>query len=225
MNFEKHQPSQEETKKAEEAQEETPQTEKVEKTKNPKDVFLDSLNEELSAMEQSGRITPEQAEEKRKYAALIEFRPLDDPQHYALLFSRAGVADEKELVGIIDEKNAKQELSTVEDLDEDSPVKDFIEVAESTRHAYGERLQKDISESERLELIQAILGTGRVTRYFKSIEPRLKDSKTIEEIITEDRAELEAIKRGTGDSKEMARERTLRLAEIAVRNVKEKKEL
>ena len=110
-------------------------------------------------------------------------------------------------------------------MDEDSPVADFIKVTESAKQAYGERMQKDVPEAEKLELIQAILSNGRVAKYFKSIVPRIEQGRTIEEIIAEDRAEIEAIKRGTGNNREMTRESTLRLAEIAVQNAKEKKRL
>ena len=206
-------------------QEETPKPEKVEEPKNPQDVFRGALNEELTAMEQSGRLTPEQAEEKRQAAALIETGFSDDPKHDALIFSRAGIAEEKELIEIFDKKNAERELSTAETLEEGSPVADFIEVTESAKQAYGERMQKDIPEAEKLELIQAILGTGRVAKYFKSIVPRIEQGRTIEEIIAEDRAEIEAIKKGTGNNREMTRESTLRLAEVAVQNAKEKKGL
>ena len=206
-------------------QEETPKLEKVEEVKNPQDVFLGALNEELTAMEQSGRLTPEQAEEKRQAAALIETGFPDDPKHDALIFSRAGIAEEKELVEIFDKKNAERELSTAETLDEDSPVADFIKVTESAKQAYDERMQKDVPEAEKLELIQAILSNRKVTKYFKSIVPRIEQGRTIEEIIAEDRAEIEAIKKGTGNDREMTRESTLRLAEIAVQNAKEKKGL
>ena len=206
-------------------QEETPKPEKAEETKNPQDVFRGALNEELTAMEKSGRLTTEQAEEKRQAAALIETGFSDDPKHDALIFSRAGIAEEKELVGIFDKKNAERELSTTETLDEDSPVADFIKVTESAKQAYGERMQEDVPEAEKLELIQAILSNGRVAKYFKSIVPRIEQGRTIEEIIAEDRAEIEAIKKGIGNDREMTRESTLRLAEIAVQNAKEKKGL
>src|SRR3989338_6346836 len=159
-------------------QEETPKPEKVEKTNNPRNIFFGALNEELTAMEQSGRLTPEQAEEKRQAADLIETGFSDDPKHDALIFSRAGIAEEKELIEIFDKKNAERELSTAETLEEGSPVADFIEVTESAKQAYGERMQKDIPEAEKLELIQAILGTGRVAKYFKSIVPRI-DRKSV----------------------------------------------
>jgi hypothetical protein len=206
-------------------QEKTPKTEKAEETKNPQAIFHGALNEELAAMEKSGRLTTKQVEEKRQAAALIETGFSDDPKHDALIFSRAGIAEEKEIIEIFDKKNAERELSTTETLEEDSPIADFIELTESAKQEYGERMQKDIPETEKLELIQAILSTGRVAKYFKSIVPRIEQGRTIEEIIAEDRAKIEAIKKGTENNSEITRESTLRLAEIAVQNVKEKKEL
>jgi hypothetical protein len=169
--------------------------EKEEVAENPRDVFLGALNNELSAMEKTGRISPEQAEEKRKNAELIETGFSDDPKYDALLFSRAGIANETEFVAILDKKNAETELSAPENPEVDSSVADFVGVTESARHAYGERMRKDISEAEKLELIQAVLSNGRVRRYFESIVPRIKKGLTVEEIITQDRAEVEKKKR------------------------------
>ena len=120
-------------------QEETPKLEKVEEVKNPQDVFLGALNEELTAMEQSGRLTPEQAEEKRQAAALIETGFSDDPKHDALIFSRAGIAEEKELIGIFDKKNAERKLSVAKTLDEDSVERPELSPEE----------QKEESESQK----------------------------------------------------------------------------
>ena len=61
--------------------------------KQPKYIFQEALNDELIKMEASGRLTSEQAEEKRKAAALIETGFSDDPKQDALLFSRAGITD------------------------------------------------------------------------------------------------------------------------------------
>jgi len=63
----------------------------------PKDIFQKALDDELVKMEESGRLTAEQAEEKRMAAGLIETGFSDDPKHDALVFSRAGIADEKEM--------------------------------------------------------------------------------------------------------------------------------
>ena len=89
-----------------------------EENKNPKDEFLCALNEELSAMEQSGRISLEQAEEKRKAAALIETGFSDDPKHDALMFSRAGIAGEKETIEILEKKKSKEAILFPENLED-----------------------------------------------------------------------------------------------------------
>ena len=106
-------------------QKKTPKPEKIEGAKNPRDAFIESLDKELSAMEKSGRISAKQAEEKRKAAALIETGFSDDPAYDALLFLRAGIAEEKELIEIFDKKNAEKELATPESTPVDSSVADF----------------------------------------------------------------------------------------------------
>lgn len=205
-------------------QKETPKPERQERVvENPRDIFLGTLNDELSAMEKAGRISPEQAEEKRKNAGLIETGFSDDPKYDALIFSRAGIADEKELVGIFDNKNAETELSAPENPEIDESVADFIGVTESARHAYDERMEKDISEAEKLELIQAVLSNARVKKYFERMMPRIKEGLTVEEIIAQDKAEVEARKEIAG--KKETFETTLRLAELVVKNAKEKGQL
>jgi len=73
-----------------------------------KDLFINALNEELSTLEKSGRISSEQAEEKRKSASLIETGFSDDPKNDALLFSVAGIAGEKELIDIFSKNKSKE---------------------------------------------------------------------------------------------------------------------
>jgi hypothetical protein len=87
---------------------------------SPKDVFIEALNKELSVMEQSGRISPGQAEEKRTAAALIEEGFSDDPTQDALIFSKAGIAGEKEIIGILDK--SEDSFEEVEE-SEESPFK------------------------------------------------------------------------------------------------------
>lgn len=205
------------------SQEETSRQEKTEgTTENQRDAFLIALDNELSAMEQAGRISPEQAKEKRGNAELIETGFSDDPKYDALMFSRAGVSDEKETIAIIDKKNAETELSAPENPAVDSAVADFVGVTESARRAYSERVRKNVSEAEQLELIQAVLSNARVRRYFESMVPRIKEGLTVEDIIAQDKAEVEARKKVTG--MEETFETTLRLAELAVQHAREKKE-
>ncbi len=85
-------------------QEEVPQADKVEEVQSSKDVFLKNLDEEIVVMEQKDRISPQQAAEKRAAAALIETGFSEDPKHDALLFSRAGIAEEKEMISILGKK-------------------------------------------------------------------------------------------------------------------------
>ncbi len=85
-----------------------PQPKKVEGVGSLRNVFLSALNKELAAMEQSGRLTPEQVEEKRQAAALIETGFSDDPRHDALMFARAGVAEEKEMILIMENQNKSE---------------------------------------------------------------------------------------------------------------------
>ncbi len=104
--------------------------------------FLDALNEELSVMEQAGKITPEQAEEKRKEATLIETGFSKDPKYDALLFSRAGIADEEEMIKIFNKKNAEtQEESEGVNKEENIP-KDILEFRNLLNS------DKDITEEE-----------------------------------------------------------------------------
>ena len=68
---------------------------------NKKEIFLRALDEELAAMEQAGKISPEQAEKKSKAAELIETGLHDDPERDAQLFANTGIAGEEEMAGLI----------------------------------------------------------------------------------------------------------------------------
>ncbi len=109
-----------------------------EEKKNLKDEFLGALNKELAAFEQSGRITSEQAEEKRKAAALIETGFSDDPKHDALMFSRAGIAGEKETIEIFEKKKSKEEQPSPENL-EDQKHRELQEAMDE-----GDRIMREI---------------------------------------------------------------------------------
>ncbi len=73
---------------------------------NPRDTFLNAVNIEINALEEAGRLTPEQASAKRESAALIEDNFSADPAQDALLFSRAGIADEAEMLEILNKEKA-----------------------------------------------------------------------------------------------------------------------
>jgi hypothetical protein len=126
-----------------------------EEKKNPKDEFLGALNEELTAMEQSGRITSEQAEEKRKAAALIETGFSDDPKHDALMFSRAGIAGEKETIEIL-EKKSKEEKPSSENL-EDQNHRELQEAMDEENRIMGEIDNVLASTPDRAEAEKIVL--------------------------------------------------------------------
>jgi len=173
--------------KSEQEGKKTGKPEKGEETKNPKALFLTFLEKELSNMVESGRISKERAIEKMNSALLIETGFSDNPAYDALIFSKAGVADEEELSEIFDRKNAETELVYPENSLVDDSIADFIKVTESARRAYYERIAKGVSKAEKLELLQAILFNRRVQRYFEKILPRIKAGETVEEIIEKDK--------------------------------------
>lgn len=76
--------------------------------------FIAALNEELVAMEQTGKISAEQAQGKREAAELIEEGFSEDPKQDALIFSRVGVAGERGLTGIFNQKNQQTDSSETE---------------------------------------------------------------------------------------------------------------
>lgn len=74
-----------------------------------KEQFINALEKQLSEMEKSGMISALQAQEKREAAALIETNLSNDPEHDALIFSRAGIAGEEEMIKIFDGNNKNED--------------------------------------------------------------------------------------------------------------------
>ncbi len=72
--------------------------ESSEEQNEEKDTFLSALNKKITEMQESGRISSEQAKGKRKAASLIETGLSDDPEHDAEIFALSGIAEEKEIV-------------------------------------------------------------------------------------------------------------------------------
>lgn len=127
-----------------------------EEKKNPREEFLSALNEELAAMEEAGRITSEQAEEKRKAAALIETGFSDDPKHDALMFSRAGIAGEKETIEILEKKKSKEVKSSPESL-EDQKHRELQEAMEKEDRIMREIDKILVSTQNRAEAEKIVL--------------------------------------------------------------------
>jgi len=105
----------------------------------PKDIFQKALDEELVKMETSGILTSEQAEEKRKAAALIETGFSNDPKHDALIFAKAGIAEEKEMVDVL---NNASENSTPSSENEISP-----EEIESPKNIFISALDQELTDA------------------------------------------------------------------------------
>jgi hypothetical protein len=124
---------------------------------SPKEVFISALEEALVDMEESGRITTEQAREKRESAALIETNFSADPAHDALLFSRAGITGEKEMVDILDNKNPNEEnLEAPQAL---------IEYEKWWSKTYG----KEITQTEQQELVGFVQELAKTDEEFRKI--------------------------------------------------------
>ncbi len=100
---------------------------------SPKNVFIETLNNELLAMEKSGQISSEQAEEKRQAAALIEEGFSADPAHDALIFSRAGIAGEKEMVDILNKTTENTTGSPAPETEtiEHQPIAEILDRAQA----------------------------------------------------------------------------------------------
>lgn len=102
---------------------------KQSETLTERDIFQKTLNDELLKMESSGRLTSEQAEEKRKAGALIETGFSGDPMHDALIFSKAGLAEEKEMVAVLNKAPENSSLSSEDEIspeETESPKKIFF---------------------------------------------------------------------------------------------------
>jgi len=117
----------------------------AEANKIKKDIFIDVLNEELLTLEKSGRISLEQAEGKRKSAALVETGFSDNPKNDALLFSIAGIAGEEELIDIFNKNKLKEK-----DNKDNKEASDNLKIKEKRK----EVKEKEISEEELIKFLE-----------------------------------------------------------------------
>lgn len=84
----------------------------ISQEESSKEIFISTLENELAEMEKSGRITSEQAQEKRDTAALIEKNFSDDPAYDATIFSRMGIVNEEEMVNLFNKKRDSKKENT-----------------------------------------------------------------------------------------------------------------
>ena len=129
----------------------------------PRDIFQKALNDELVKMETSGRLTSEQAEEKRRAAALIETGFSGDPKHDALIFSKAGIAEEKEMVDILNKAPENSSLSSEDEIspeEAESPKNIFISVLDQELTAAVNKGEISLERAEEKRKSAAIIETG-----------------------------------------------------------------
>ena len=94
---------------------------------DPRKLFLDSVEENLQKMLVAGRLTPEEAEDKRHYASLVENGFSEDPRSDALLFSLAGHASEAELIPILNDRRDRELSSKITSVDTSTEVGGEVE--------------------------------------------------------------------------------------------------
>ncbi len=121
-----------------------------------KEEFLDALDEKLIEMQRSGRISPEEAKEKREAGVLVENGFSDDLKNDAEIFALSGLADEKEIVDVLEKRtlenhkeivDEKNNIIVSENLGRGPRTKEFQERMKS----YGEGIMsnKEIDERRR----------------------------------------------------------------------------
>lgn len=70
---------------------------------NPKAAFLVALEKELSVLQDSGKLTPEQVQEKGAAAWKIE-KGFKDPERDAKIFASIGIVNEEELMALLQKR-------------------------------------------------------------------------------------------------------------------------
>ncbi len=168
-----------------------------EKKPNPTEIFMSSVNEEISALEASGRLSKEQSDEKRKAAGLVEHGFSQDPAHDGLIFARAGVVNEQELIATMNHREgAVVEGQTVVSSSIErgtSPIEKIdraADIIENVIQRYAEILREKWMENHALEdanpikepraqsLFAAIASLERAQENFTEAFARLRASKT-----------------------------------------------
>lgn len=74
-----------------------------------KKMFIAALNEKLAEMQESGQLSPEQVEEKKIAVSKIETGLSDDPKSDAELFAISGIAEEAEMIDVLERHNRKED--------------------------------------------------------------------------------------------------------------------
>ena len=101
--------------------------EESEKTQeeSKKKAFLSALDKELLVLAKNNRISPEEIQDKKEAAQIIETGFSDNPQKDALIFAGSGIFGTEELVAIFNQKqeNVETEVELEEDIDDEKKAK------------------------------------------------------------------------------------------------------
>ena len=142
----------------------------------PRNIFLGALDQELEGLQRSGRISPEQAEEKRRAATLIETGFSDNPGKDASLFSRAGIANEEEIIDVLSPKPKEASLNLWDKIQE--------RVVELRTKLEGLIAQRYALQVEGSKLIDRFLGSKRTVIDSRKLDPKeiLETQTTLREL-------------------------------------------
>ena len=145
-------------------------------------------------MEKLGKLSKKQADEKRESASLIESGFSDNPEHDALIFSNAGIANEAELIKIFNNKddNSKDAIKNENNEREENGseiLKQNLETLvnlyqldlDAGKYDFDETLK--IKAETRLEIAKRNMENGHVTDPYEFILfMRVMKKQTLESI-------------------------------------------
>lgn len=83
----------------------------IEKKPSPSETFMASVGAQVDALQASGRLSEEQAREKKESAELVEVGFSKDPAHDGRMFAMAGVVSEEEFISELERKNGESTSS------------------------------------------------------------------------------------------------------------------
>ncbi len=108
--------------------------------------FIESLTDKLAEMQQSGRLSQEQVDDKLLAASKIQTGFSDDLEHDAEIFVLSGIADEEEMIkafeGRKDVENQTKEKETLTGPDTDEPSEEQIANLEQEKKEISEGLKQ-----------------------------------------------------------------------------------
>lgn len=132
---------------------EFPKNENIEKKETPREIFMKTLEEELEKLIQQERITPEDAEDTKRTASLIEEGIDENPKHKAKMFSVIRITGENELNELFKEK-ASLEATMDDEEDTDDQIEENAEKEEAPKEIFMKTLDEELEK---------LMQQGRIT--------------------------------------------------------------